>query len=168
MDSFSVVSSGPRETANIASILAPRLAPGDVVLLTGDLAAGKTTFVKGVAAALGSTEVVTSPTFTLAQFYPTGRAPVMHVDTYRLTGIEEYRDLGLDEYYESSISLIEWGDKVAGDVGCPLTIRFARPSAGPGGPVAGTDVRTLTFSSSCERWTAILENLHGALLETVA
>jgi tRNA threonylcarbamoyladenosine biosynthesis protein TsaE len=100
MSSFTVVSRGAEQTARIASVLAPRLTGGDAVLLTGDLAAGKTTFVKATVAALGADDVVTSPTFTLAQFYPSGRVPVLHIDTYRLADLAEYRDLGLDEHYE--------------------------------------------------------------------
>src|SRR5436189_4987054 len=92
---FAVSASGPEGTAAVAARLAARLRPGDVVLLTGDLAAGKTTFVQAVTRALGSTDPVTSPTFALAQFYETPVAPILHVDTYRLSDVDEYRDLGL-------------------------------------------------------------------------
>ena len=93
MDSFSVISASPEQTGRIGALVAQRLRPGDAVLLSGDLAAGKTSLVKAVAAALGSTDLVTSPTFALAQFYTCERATILHIDTYRLSGVEEYRDL---------------------------------------------------------------------------
>ena len=96
-DLFAVTIGSPEQTARVAAVLSPHLTPGDVVLLTGDLAAGKTTFVKGVVTALGSTNPVTSPTFTLAQFYSTERGQVLHIDAYRLSGLAEFRDLGLDD-----------------------------------------------------------------------
>lgn len=158
MNSFAVTADGPDDTARIAAVLAERLAPGDTVLLNGDLAAGKTTFVKAVAAALGSSDLVTSPTFALAQFYSAKETPVLHIDTYRLADVEEFRDLGLDEYAETAVNLVEWGAKVAGEFPCHLSIAFEQDD---------TDVerRTLAFSSSCERWTSVLASLHAELVK---
>jgi tRNA threonylcarbamoyladenosine biosynthesis protein TsaE len=154
IDRFSVTSDGPERTGQIAAVLAGRLVAGDVVLLTGGLASGKTTFVKAVAASLGSPDPVTSPTFALAQFYSTTGAPILHIDTYRLDGIDEYRDLGLAEYTEASVNLIEWGEKVAGEFRCHLAIDF-RPEP------TDTERRTLTFASSCDRWTTAFAGLHS-------
>src|SRR5437870_4402660 len=112
MESFSVRSTGPEQTCEIASALAAHLRVGDVVLLTGGLASGKTTFVKGVAAALGSPDTVTSPTFMLAQAYASPRGRILHVDAYRLSGLPEYRDLALDEEAADSITVVEWGELV--------------------------------------------------------
>ena len=92
-DSVRIVADSPGRTAEVAAAVAGQLQVGDVVLLHGGLAAGKTTFVTAVAAALGSPDQVTSPTFMLAQFYSGGRVPVLHLDTYRLTGVAEFRDL---------------------------------------------------------------------------
>lgn len=86
-ESIRVVAESPDRTAAVAAALAPHLRAGDVVLLHGGLAAGKTTFAQAVTAALGSPDQVTSPTFMLAQFYAGGRVPVLHLDTYRLTGV---------------------------------------------------------------------------------
>jgi tRNA threonylcarbamoyladenosine biosynthesis protein TsaE len=158
MDRFSVTSNGPEQTEQIASVLAARLSPGDVVLLIGGLASGKTTFVKAVAASLGSSDLVTSPTFSLAQFYSAKGAPILHVDTYRLDGIGEYRDLGLTEYTETAVSLIEWGEKVSEEFPCHLAIDFRQE---PG----DADRRTLSFASSCDRWTAVLAGLHSDILK---
>ena len=95
MDSITVSTKGAEGTGTVAALLAPQLRPGDVVLLKGGLATGKTTFVKALAAAAGSTAVVTSPTFTIAHFYPLEQGKILHIDTYRLAGIHEFRDLGL-------------------------------------------------------------------------
>jgi tRNA threonylcarbamoyladenosine biosynthesis protein TsaE len=138
-------------------VLAQRLRAGDTVLLKGDLAAGKTTFIKAAAAALGSADVVTSPTFALAQFYRTPGARILHIDTYRLADVAEYRDLALEEYAEESITFIEWGDKIAGEFPCYLEIDFHQ---GEG------DQRTLTFASGCDRWTAEMPGLRAELEES--
>jgi tRNA threonylcarbamoyladenosine biosynthesis protein TsaE len=166
MNTFSVVSTGPADTARIAGALARFLTMGDVVLLNGDLAAGKTTFVKAVAAALSSPDTVTSPTFTLAQFYASDRTPLLHIDTYRLNDIDEYRDLGLSEYYDDAVSLVEWGDKVSDEFPEHLAVRFERVTgADQDGPSA--DRRSVTFSSSTPRWTSVLSELRADILQEV-
>jgi tRNA threonylcarbamoyladenosine biosynthesis protein TsaE len=161
MDSFDVLSTGPEHTGRIASVLAQSVTAGDVVLLTGELAAGKTTFVKGVAAALDSEDTVTSPTFMLAQFYETEAAPILHMDAYRLSGTSEFRDLGLDDYIADSITLVEWGEKIADDFPCHLAIHFAAEQGDP-------DYRRLSFASSCERWTSVLPKLRAGMSVEVA
>ena len=100
VDSIAVSTTGAEGTSTVASLLASQLRLGDVLLLKGELATGKTTFVKAVASAMGSQAVVTSPTFMLAQFYPLAHGAILHADAYRLSGIHEYRDLGLDDYLE--------------------------------------------------------------------
>ena len=102
----------------IARHLAPTLVSGDVVLLVGDLGAGKTTFTKAVAAALGVVDVVTSPTFTIAHAYePAAGAAIsslMHVDAYRLRGADDLDAVGLfDALDDGAAVLVEWGDIVA-------------------------------------------------------
>ena len=84
--------------------------PGDLILLAGDLGAGKTTFAQGFARALGVTEPVTSPTFTLMHAYE-GEVRVLHADVYRMGALQEVLDLGLHEALdEGDIALVEWGD----------------------------------------------------------
>lgn len=161
MVGFAVSSDGPDQTAGIARAVARWLTAGDTVLLSGELASGKTTFVKAVAAALGSVEVVTSPTFTLAQSYPTKTDPVLHLDTYRLSGVAEFRELGLDEYLEESINLVEWGDLVAAEFPCHLRIRLELDPD-------HSQRREVGFSSGCDRWTAIFGELRQAIAAELA
>jgi tRNA threonylcarbamoyladenosine biosynthesis protein TsaE len=100
------------ETAGVGRDLAPTLAAGSVVLLHGDLGAGKTAFVRGLAEGLGvPPEDVSSPTFTLMQEYRGGRVPLVHVDLYRLDDPREIDDLGLEEIGETSVLAIEWAEK---------------------------------------------------------
>lgn len=107
-----VVTSSPAETEQVGRLLGERLKPGDVVLLTGDLGAGKTTFVRGVAQGTGSRADVASPTFQLVRIYP-GRVQLAHVDLYRVENSAELRDLGLEELAERGAVVVEWGDRLA-------------------------------------------------------
>ncbi len=94
--------------------LGERLRSGDVVLLTGELGAGKTTFVRGVAHGIGSHAPVASPTFQLVRVYP-GRVQLAHVDLYRVENSTELRDLGLEELVEQGAVVVEWGDRLEVD-----------------------------------------------------
>ena len=103
---------GADETQAVAEALGSQLRVGDLVVLTGELGAGKTTFAKGLARALGVTQPVTSPTFTIVQEYD-GRVPVAHVDVYRLDRIQEVHDLGFEELLEGRVTIVEWGEAIA-------------------------------------------------------
>ena len=108
----------PDEAATAArgAELAALAGPGDVICLTGDLGAGKTALARGfVRARLGNVEV-TSPTFTLVQIYGEGEDEIWHVDLYRIEETSELRELGLEEAMESAICLIEWPDRLGGDL----------------------------------------------------
>jgi len=101
------------ETSAIGRQLAVQLLPGSVVLLVGDLGAGKTAFVRGLAEGLGvRAEDVSSPTFTLIQEYRGGRLPLLHVDLYRLNDPREIDDLGLDELGADAALAIEWAERL--------------------------------------------------------
>ena len=97
------------DTYAVASRLAQKLNGGEIILLSGDLGAGKTTFTKGLAKALGISEVVTSPTFTFMKSY-TGRLTLYHYDMYRVTDSSELYELGLEEYLGAAggVCVIEW------------------------------------------------------------
>src|SRR5687768_5300744 len=109
----SIISRSPAETFAHGKTLADELKAGTVLALRGDLGAGKTHFVKGVAAGLGaSPDEVTSLTFTLVHEYIGGRLPVFHFDLYRLDDPDEVLRIGLDDYLsEDGIVVIEWADK---------------------------------------------------------
>jgi len=101
-----------QDTAAIGRELGATLSAGDVVLLHGDLGAGKTAFVRGLAEGLGvDSQEVSSPTFTLVQEYRGGRLPLFHVDLYRLNDPREIDDLGLDEIAEDGVLAIEWAER---------------------------------------------------------
>ncbi len=100
-------------TERFGAALAARLAAGDVVALTGDLGAGKTTLTKAVARGLGVTETLTSPTFTIVQEYESGRLPLYHFDVYRVHDEDELFEIGFDDYLNAGgICLIEWADLI--------------------------------------------------------
>jgi tRNA threonylcarbamoyladenosine biosynthesis protein TsaE len=106
-----VVTSSAAETETVGEHLGKRLQTGDVVLLTGELGAGKTTFVRGVTRGVGSAAPVASPTFQLVRVYA-GRVQLAHVDLYRVEKLSELADLGLEELTEQGAVVIEWGDRL--------------------------------------------------------
>lgn len=105
-------SRSPEETQRVGEALGRRLKAGDVVATIGELGAGKTCFLQGLARGLGVTETATSPTFVLINQYR-GRLPVYHVDAYRTTSLAELLDLGLEElFYGEGVTVVEWADKL--------------------------------------------------------
>jgi tRNA threonylcarbamoyladenosine biosynthesis protein TsaE len=120
-----ITTSSPDETMALGSRFAPLLTAGDIVILSGRLGAGKTLFVSGVAAGLGITERVTSPTFIIARMYRSGFLPLVHADAYRLGTMAEFFDLELPDDGADGAVLIEWGDAIADSLGPDrLTIHF--------------------------------------------
>jgi tRNA threonylcarbamoyladenosine biosynthesis protein TsaE len=108
-----IVTHSQTETEAVGRELAARLTAGSVVLLFGELGAGKTALVRGLAEGLGITpDEVSSPTFTLMQEYRGGRLPLIHVDLYRLDDPREIDDLGLEELGEGAVLAIEWAEKL--------------------------------------------------------
>ena len=147
---------GAAETRAIGEALAPLLEPGDALALTGELGAGKTTFVQGVARGLGFAGVVVSPTFTLVREYRGGRLLVVHADVYRLDRVQDVVDLALDEEAEGGVLLVEWGDAV--EALLPeghLVVELTAP--GPG------EERVLAIAADGEPWSLRWERLERAL-----
>jgi tRNA threonylcarbamoyladenosine biosynthesis protein TsaE len=108
----SITSHSPAETFDAGRAFAGSLRPGDIVGLCGELGAGKTHFVKGIAAGLGSAAAVLSPTFTLVHEYRDGRMPIFHIDFYRLETPGEAAQIGLDECLDAGgVTVIEWAEK---------------------------------------------------------
>jgi tRNA threonylcarbamoyladenosine biosynthesis protein TsaE len=109
---LNVLAPTEQDTRGVGAAIAEALGPGDIVALTGELGAGKTTFVQGAARALGVTDPVASPTFVLMRQYR-GNLSVAHVDVYRLNRIQEVLDLGFEELLDEGwVVFVEWGDVI--------------------------------------------------------
>jgi tRNA threonylcarbamoyladenosine biosynthesis protein TsaE len=158
MTPLEALSPDAETTRKVAGAVADLTVAGDVILLDGDLGAGKTTFTQGFAKQLGVTEPVTSPTFTLVRRYPTSAGfDLYHADLYRLEHLNEVIDLGLNELLdEGAAAVIEWGEKGAPALG-PDHLSVQLRLAGDG------DQRLLTFTcpggSWEDRWQELGERL---------
>jgi tRNA threonylcarbamoyladenosine biosynthesis protein TsaE len=121
-----LTTSSAAETEALGGRVAERLVPGDVVVLSGEVGAGKTTLIRGACRALGITEPITSPTFTIGQRYGGGRLPVSHLDLYRLASLEGEDPALIDDYLgPDGVAFVEWPAAGAGQLGRPaLEIRL--------------------------------------------
>ena len=102
------------DTAKLASEFAKVLEKGDILLFTGEIGTGKTTFIQALAKNLGIKELVTSPTFVIHMLRDSGRIPLSHVDLYRLNNDDEVENIGFEEYYDEAITVVEWADRYSG------------------------------------------------------
>ena len=140
------------DTIALGAKLSPFLQAGDVIVLNGDLGAGKTTFTKGLAKGLGVSEVIKSPTFTIIREYQDGRLPLYHMDAYRLEngGAE---DLGLDEYFAGDgVSVVEWAQFAEDELPDEfLAITFRRTD--------DENSRVLTFEPRGDHFTKMVDAL---------
>lgn len=160
----SYVSCGPEETLGLGEVLGRVLTPHDVLVLTGDLGAGKTQLVKGVARGMGVRGDVTSPTFTIEMVYEGGGMPLYHFDLYRLDAPEQLDDVGLfDALGVDGPCLIEWGEQFADEIGDErvdvLLERFdvvAAPGTEPS--------RSIRFVAHTAAGEALIDRLDKALL----
>jgi tRNA threonylcarbamoyladenosine biosynthesis protein TsaE len=138
-----ITTTSESETAAVGRELAAQLSAGGVVLFYGDLGAGKTALVRGLAEGLGvAGDEVSSPTFTIVQEYRGGRLPLFHVDLYRLDDPRELDDLGLDEIAEDGVLAIEWAEKLRGAARLTQSSIVVRIQHGDG------DMRTISISGS--------------------
>lgn len=138
----------------LGSALAGELAPGDLIILSGELGAGKTTFTQGIGAGLGVRGAVTSPTFVIAREHPAlGAGPgLVHVDAYRLGGVGELDDLDLDTSVEEVVTVVEWGEGVAEGLSeSRLEVRIIRALADDGEDLA-LDPRRVLMTPIGPRW----------------
>ncbi len=153
------VADGDAMRALARDVLAPHLRAGDVVILTGDLGAGKTTFTQGLGEAIGVRGPVASPTFIIARTHPSlvDGPSLIHVDAYRLNSLAELDDLDLDTTVEDSITVIEWGEDkaeqlaedrvhvvISREIGGEVDME--RPDEG---------LRTVTFTTHGDRWAGV-------------
>jgi tRNA threonylcarbamoyladenosine biosynthesis protein TsaE len=140
----------PEAMRDLGERLAATFRAGDLVVLSGQLGAGKTTLAQGIGRGLQVGGAVLSPTFVIARVHRGGRLPMVHVDAYRLSSIEEVDDLDLDASLEDSVTLVEWGEglveSLAGD---RLHITIERPADDT------DDTRTVVITGVGERWNGL-------------
>lgn len=154
-------------TADAMRTLGARLAlllrAGDLVVLSGDLGAGKTTLTQGIGTGLGVRELVSSPTFVIARVHPSlvGGAGLVHVDAYRLGSLAEIDDLDLDASLEGSVTVVEWGEGLVEDLAPDrLEVRILRPlgalDGGPDdAPFDGDEPRSVQLVGFGDRWDTV-------------
>jgi tRNA threonylcarbamoyladenosine biosynthesis protein TsaE len=136
------------EMRALGARLADSLRPGDLVVLSGGLGAGKTTLVQGIGAGLGVAGPVVSPTFVIARVHRDGRVPLVHVDAYRLGSVVEVDDLDLDAALEESVTVVEWGEGLVEDLaGDRLEVRLQRSAD------ESDEMRTVTLTGVGPRWS---------------
>lgn len=149
----------PVDTQQIAQAIAGYVRAGDLLVLAGDMGAGKTYFTQAFSRALGVTEPVTSPTFNLLHNYSGGRLRVHHADLYRLERTGELVDLGLTELQESGgVVIVEWGDIVGDALGDALVVRLCDSENS-----ASTEERTIEIEGRGQQWASRWDKLRNAL-----
>ena len=157
MKSFNTISNSTLETINIAKNLAKFLNPGDTVVLTGELGAGKTKFTEGFLSYYNLEDEISSPTFTIVNEYKSPLSTIYHFDVYRLADIDEFYAIGGEEYFDKGICLIEWGEQI--EDALPLEhikITFDKDEQ-------NDDVRILNFEAFGEKYEKILDDLNSGL-----
>ena len=129
----------PEETEAIGRKIAAKLLPGDIIAYYGDLGAGKTAFTRGLAAGLGVTEQVTSPTYTIVNEYLSGRLPLFHFDMYRLGSADDLFDIGWEDYLaRGGVCAVEWSENVEEALTGAIRITISKDPA-------DENVRTITI-----------------------
>jgi tRNA threonylcarbamoyladenosine biosynthesis protein TsaE len=140
----------PEQMRELGERLGRLLRAGDLVVLAGELGAGKTTFVQGLGAGLGVRTPVVSPTFVIARVHRDGRLPLVHVDAYRLGSDAELDDLDLDADLESAVTVVEWGEGLAERLSPGrMEVRIARPAAEDG------ETRQVSLIGVGARWADV-------------
>ncbi len=146
------------DTHGVAAAIAQLSRTGDIIVLAGEMGAGKTAFAQGFGEALGVDEPITSPTFTLVHTYDTGRVTLHHADLYRLDKMSEVSDLALHEMVdEDGVMLVEWGDVASELLGDHLEV-FLRHNA-----EHGDDERSVVVHSVGTQWASRLDRLKTSL-----
>ncbi|AKL74328.1 tRNA threonylcarbamoyl adenosine modification protein YjeE [Actinobacteria bacterium IMCC26256] len=160
MTPVSLITHSVETTRALGGALAEILREGDLIILSGDLGAGKTALAQGIGAGLGVTEPMLSPTFTVVREY-IGRLPLQHLDVYRLGHMQEVLDLGIDEVLDNGVTIVEWGDAALdalGDERLEITISLL--------PEGADSDRLLVFQIFGEAWSSRSDDLQmlvGAL-----
>jgi tRNA threonylcarbamoyladenosine biosynthesis protein TsaE len=138
------------EMRELGRALADRLRPGDLVVVSGALGAGKTTLVQGIGTGLGVREPVLSPTFVIARVHRDGRVPLVHADAYRLGSVAEVDDLDLDASLPESVTVVEWGEGLVDELSADrLEVRIERSSDD------ADETRRVTVVGIGDRWADV-------------
>ncbi|MEK7411404.1 MAG: tRNA (adenosine(37)-N6)-threonylcarbamoyltransferase complex ATPase subunit type 1 TsaE [Actinomycetota bacterium] len=152
----------PADTGKIAETIAKQVRVGDLIVLVGEMGAGKTFFAQAFGRQLGVTDPITSPTFNLVHSYSSGRLRLHHADLYRLERTGELADLGLSELQESGVVIVEWGDVAGTALGDALEVRLC-DSDHP----ASTNERTIELEVRGGQWVSRWSRLGDALEQWV-
>ncbi|MFV2001800.1 MAG: tRNA (adenosine(37)-N6)-threonylcarbamoyltransferase complex ATPase subunit type 1 TsaE [Paracoccaceae bacterium] len=151
--------SSPQQTAMLGARIAPLLRAGDTILLDGGIGAGKTHFARALIqarlGAAGQNQDVPSPTYTLVQTYDDGTTEICHADLYRLQGLRDVGELGLEDAFQNAICLVEWPDRLAGaapDAALVIAFEVRREP----------QHRALRFTASARRWRELVPVLQAA------
>jgi len=151
---FQIFSESETDTKNIAKTIASVFKIGDVIILEGDLGAGKTHFVKGFADGLNSQNIVTSPTFSIANFYKSPVITLLHIDLYRINSLNEFYDLGLIDFFDQAVTMIEWGLKFEGFADDYLLISIE---------ILDNNSRLISFENKGEKYNSIIDSIKEVL-----
>ncbi|MBQ9058288.1 MAG: tRNA (adenosine(37)-N6)-threonylcarbamoyltransferase complex ATPase subunit type 1 TsaE [Atopobiaceae bacterium] len=166
-----ITTTSQEQTIALGQVLGSHVQAGDIIVLSGDLGAGKTQFTKGVARALGISSDITSPTFNILMVYDNGRIPLYHFDLYRLENPDELEDTGIfDVLGAEGVCVIEWGERFADELGDErLDLVFRRRDSevlSANQTDCGKEpVRELVFYAHGERSEHLLETLFVSLDE---
>lgn len=148
---YTFLSNNELETKKFAKILASNLIKGDIIILSGDLGSGKTKFTEGILSYFGLENEISSPTFTIVNEY-SSTPPIYHFDVYRLSDVEEFFEIGGEEYLQNGICIIEWGELIEKILPKNyLKISFSKSNT-------NDNIRILKFDTYGDRFNSYIAN----------
>ena len=157
MQKLKIISKSDSDTIKIAKTLAKFLTTGDTVILTGELGAGKTKFTEGFLSYYNLQDEISSPTFNIVNEYKTPFSTIYHFDVYRLFDINEFYEIGGEEYFDHGICLIEWGEQIEDALPLELiNVIFEKSDK-------NETFRTLSFEAVGKKYETILDKLQSEL-----
>lgn len=148
----SIECGGLAATSDLARVLSQNLRSGDIILLNGALAAGKTTFVSLVCKALGCFDQPSSPTYVISNTYRCPKFDIIHIDAYRLKDVDEFDSLGVDEFFPEAVTFIEWGERVSQSFSSYLQIEIDFFTG-------SENMRVYRLMGVGSRWRSLMANL---------
>lgn len=151
---YSIISKDENETMLFGKKIADFFSAGDIIILDGDLGVGKTYFTKGFSEAKKTQNHVTSPTFSIANFYNSDNCTILHIDLYRLETMNELKNLGLEDYFDRSIVIVEWGMKFSEFFNDYLLIKIEGIPNGE-----NSNIRKITVSADNNHYNNIIEKI---------